>query len=45
MAQDSKKTVFTLDAERCIGCGICIDACPLKILALVDGLCVMTDAG
>jgi NAD-dependent dihydropyrimidine dehydrogenase PreA subunit len=45
MAQDSKKTVFTLDSERCIGCGICIDACPLKILALVDGLCVMTDAG
>jgi len=42
MALDSKKTAFTLDAERCIGCGICVDACPLKILALVDGLCVMT---
>jgi NAD-dependent dihydropyrimidine dehydrogenase PreA subunit len=43
MAQDSKKTVFTLDSERCIGCGICVDACPLKILALEGGLCIMTD--
>jgi NAD-dependent dihydropyrimidine dehydrogenase PreA subunit len=43
MAQDSKKTVFTLDAEKCIGCGICVDACPLKILALTDGLCIMTE--
>jgi NAD-dependent dihydropyrimidine dehydrogenase PreA subunit len=43
MAKDSKKTVFRLDAERCIGCGICVDACPLKILALEGGLCIMTD--
>ena len=43
MAQDSKKTAFKLDAERCIGCGICVDACPLKILALTDGLCIMTE--
>lgn len=44
MATEDKKTAFSVDAERCIGCGICIDACPLKILDLVDGLCVMTAA-
>lgn len=44
MARDNKKTDFMLDAEKCVGCGICIDACPLKILEIVDGLCIITDA-
>jgi ferredoxin len=44
MARDNKKTAFTVDAEQCIGCGICVDACPLKLLDIIDGLCIMTDA-
>ena len=42
MAED-KKIAFFVDEDTCIGCGICVDSCPMKILALEDGLCVMTD--
>jgi NAD-dependent dihydropyrimidine dehydrogenase PreA subunit len=40
---EEKKLAFFVDEDNCIGCGICVDACPMKILALEDGLCVMTD--
>jgi NAD-dependent dihydropyrimidine dehydrogenase PreA subunit len=43
MSKDGKKTEFKLDEGLCIGCGICVDSCPLKILEIVDGLCIMTD--
>lgn len=43
MTEDNKKLAFTVNAERCIGCGVCVDACPMKILALEDDLCVMID--
>jgi len=36
-------TKFTVSRELCIGCGICVDACPMKILAIEDDICVMTD--
>ena len=32
MALEKKQTAFTVDEELCIGCGICVDACPMKIL-------------
>jgi len=43
MAEDNKKIAFMVDAELCVGCGSCVDACPMKILALEDGVCVITD--
>lgn len=27
-----------LDEETCIGCGICVDACPQEVLEIDDGL-------
>jgi NAD-dependent dihydropyrimidine dehydrogenase PreA subunit len=42
MAED-KKLAFFVDEDNCIGCGICVDSCPMKILALEDDICVMTD--
>jgi len=36
-------TKFTVSRELCIGCGICVDACPMKILAIEDDICIMTD--
>lgn len=26
-------------ADECIGCGICIDACPQDCIEVVDGVC------
>jgi len=43
MSEEKKKTSFTVDEHLCVGCGVCVDACPMKILAVRDGLCVMTD--
>jgi NAD-dependent dihydropyrimidine dehydrogenase PreA subunit len=42
-SEQAKKTVFTVDETLCVGCGICVDACPMRILSLADGLCVLTD--
>ena len=28
-----------INAEECIGCGICVDACPQEALEVVDGTC------
>jgi len=29
-------------ADRCTGCGLCVDACDPKSLAMVDGIAVLT---
>ncbi len=28
-----------IDADECIGCGICVDTCPQEVLDIVDGVC------
>ena len=43
MALENKKTAFTVDEDLCIACGICVDACPMKILEIEDDICIMTD--
>ncbi len=43
MTNENAASIFKVDESLCIGCGICIDACPMKILEVQDGLCVMTD--
>lgn len=30
-----------VDQDRCIGCGICITACPMDVLRLEDGKAVV----
>jgi len=42
-SEKKKRTILTVDDALCIGCGICIDACPLGVLSLHDELCVLTD--
>jgi len=39
----TEKIAFNVDKELCIGCGLCVDACPMKILALKDDICIITD--
>jgi NAD-dependent dihydropyrimidine dehydrogenase PreA subunit len=42
-SEQKKRTTLIVDDTLCIGCGICVDACPMRILSLTDGLCVLTD--
>ena len=28
---------ITVDAEKCIGCGECVDVCPVEVYELQDG--------
>lgn len=28
-----------INTDECIGCGICVDACPQEVLDIVDGVC------
>jgi len=30
--------IITIDTEKCKACGLCIDACPIKILKMSSGL-------
>jgi len=34
---------FSLDKEKCAGCASCVAACPMKILEIIDNLCVITN--
>ncbi|MTI80650.1 MAG: 4Fe-4S dicluster domain-containing protein [Firmicutes bacterium] len=34
--------MVSIDAEKCEGCGECVDACPAAILEMVDGKAVVT---
>lgn len=35
------KWIPVVDADRCTGCGRCVDACSPKSLGLVDGIAVL----
>lgn len=35
--------VARLDAEKCVGCGICVDACKFDAVAISDGISVTID--
>lgn len=41
MNEAIRKTNFMVDEQLCIGCGVCIDACPMKILKVEEGICVI----
>ena len=32
----------TIDPAACIGCGFCVDVCPVKTLSMQDGKAVVT---
>lgn len=39
-AKDEKECIMShpvIDTDECIGCGICVDACPQEVLEVVDG--------
>lgn len=43
MVKEDTKIAFQVYEDHCIGCGICVDACPMKILKMENDLCVMAD--
>ena len=43
MTTENAASIFKVHEDLCIGCGICIGVCPMKILEVQDGLCIMTD--
>lgn len=36
---------LALDADRCIGCGLCATVCPHRILTVMDGKAAILDPG
>ena len=40
MADEKKKDrgILKVDTEECKGCGLCIEACPPKVIGMSDGL-------
>ena len=33
----------TVDAEKCTGCGACVEVCPLEAITLEDGIAVVDE--
>ncbi len=44
MTDEVKHTIFTVNDESCTGCGSCVAACPMHILAIIESRCSMTDS-
>jgi ferredoxin len=34
----------SLDADKCIGCGICSEGCFVRAITITDGKCILDDA-
>jgi len=32
-----------VDSEKCTGCGVCVDVCPLEAISLNDGMAVIDE--
>jgi electron transfer flavoprotein alpha subunit len=32
-----------VDAQKCTGCEVCVEACPLEAISIVDGVAVISD--
>lgn len=43
MEGQKRLTSFRVFEEKCVGCALCVAACPMKILKIIDSLCIMTD--
>ena len=38
-----RKLVAVIDPDKCTGCGICADMCPLQIVKIMDDKAVIDD--
>ena len=43
MDNPEKSSSFTVNKEKCVGCAPCVAACPMRILKIIDDLCIMTN--
>ena len=43
MDNQERLSSFTVNKEKCVGCALCVPACPMKILKIIDDVCVITD--
>ena len=43
MQRERRGTCLHVDELLCIGCGICVEVCPMRILDLQDSVCVLLD--